>query len=180
MSDRDTGAAAHDGMFSPIIDEILNTHHRYVREEIPRISAILEECADGCGESVEAIGAVTRFFNDLTKELEGHLAVEENELFPALRAAEAGRASAEMGATIARLRADHDHAGDALAQMHVSLAEALLPEGTSPEIQELHRRLKEFEADLRAHVRAEDLLFARAVGLGSGSGKPPVSPLRPR
>jgi regulator of cell morphogenesis and NO signaling len=172
--------AAKDAIFSPIIDEILAKHHHYVREEIPRISAILEECADGCGESVEAIGAVTRFFDGLAKELEAHLAVEEDELFPALRAVEAGRPSADVAATIARLRSQHDRAGDALTQTHVALAEALLPEGTAPEIQELHRRLKEFETDLRAHVRAEDLLFARAAGLGSRSAKSPASPLKPK
>ena len=83
-------SAKGSGLFTPLIDEILERHHRYVREEMPRITAILEKCADGCGESSEAIGAVTRFFGGLAKELEAHLLREEDELFPALRAATTG------------------------------------------------------------------------------------------
>jgi regulator of cell morphogenesis and NO signaling len=169
VSENKADGAAEDakgsGLFSPLIDEILARHHRYVREAMPQINAILEKCAEGCGESVEAIGAVTRFFGGLAKELETHLAREEEELFPALRAADEGRPHERVGPIIAKLRDEHDNAGDALTRTHVSLAEALLPEGAQPEIKELHRRLQEFEADLRAHVRAEDLLFARATGL---------------
>ena len=157
--------SARAGLFSPLIDEILERHHRYVREEVPRIKAIFEKCADGCGESVEAIGAVTRFFGGLADELDAHLLREEDELFPALRAADEGRPHERIGPIIEKLRAEHDHAGDALTRTHVSLAEALLPEGARPEIEELHRRLRDFEADLKAHVYAEDLLFARATGL---------------
>ena len=73
--------------------------------------------------------------------------------------------------TIRKLRTEHDQAGDALARMQISLVEALLPEDEQPEIEELHRRLREFEADLKEHVRAEDQLFARAAGL---DGRPSV------
>ncbi|MHC4249129.1 MAG: hemerythrin domain-containing protein [Planctomycetota bacterium] len=159
-----------EGLFTPIIDEILSRHHRYVREEVPRIKAVLDECADGCGESAEAIGAVTRFFDGLAKELDAHLLREEDELFPALRAAEEGRRHERLGPVIRKLRAEHDHAGDALTQTHVALAEALVPEGAHPKIKELHGRLQAFEEDLRAHVRAEDLLFARATGLDKQKG----------
>ncbi|MHC5058436.1 MAG: hemerythrin domain-containing protein [Planctomycetota bacterium] len=168
------GATGREGLFTPIIDEILSRHHLYVREEVPRIRAILEECADGCGESAEAIGAVTRFFDGLAKELNAHLLREEDELFPALRAAGEGRRHEHLGPVVEKLRAEHDHVGDALTQTHVALAEALLPEGAHPKIRELHRRLQAFEEDLRAHVRAEDLLFARASGLG----RRPVGPGR--
>jgi len=162
---------AGEGLFSPLIDEILGKHHRYVREELPRIGALLKKCAYGCGESKEAVGAVTRFFGNLAEDIEAHLVKEEDELFPALRAADQGRNNTALAPLIGELRAEHDQAGDALMRTQVSLTEALLPEGAEPEIKELHRRLQEFETDLRAHVRAEDLLFARATGL---DGRPTV------
>jgi regulator of cell morphogenesis and NO signaling len=159
------------GLFSPLIDEIVEQHHRYVREDTPRINAILEKCAADGGESAEAIGAVARFFGELADELAAHFLREERELFPVLRAADEGRPHESIGPIVARFRAEHAHAGDALTRTHVSLAEALLPEGARPEIKELHWRLVEFEADLKAHVRAEDMLFARATGL---DGRPVV------
>jgi len=176
-TDRDTGAAdgakasRSDGLFSPLIDEILTKHHRYIREEVPRINALLKKCAYGCGESKDALGAVTRFFGNLAEDIEAHLVKEEDRLFPALRAADEGRSDTDLAPLVRELAAEHDQAGDALARMQVSLAEALLPEGEQPEIEELHRRLREFEEDLKAHVRAEDLLFARAAGL---DGRPKV------
>ena len=170
-AERSTKGRAQDGRFSPLIDEILSKHHRYVREELPRIDALLKKCAYDCGESKDAIGAVTRFFANLAEDIEAHLVKEEDKLFPALRAADEGRNDTDLSPLVRELAAEHDQAGDALARMQVSLAEALLPEGEQPEIEELHRRLLDFEADLKAHVRAEDLLFARAAGL---DGRPSV------
>jgi len=169
-SGEDAAARADGRRFTPLIEKILNKHHRHVREEVPRINALLKKCSGGCGESAEAIGAVARFFEGVAKELEAHLLKEEDELFPALTAADKGRPHADVAPIVQRLRDEHGHAGDALTRTHVSLAEALLPEGERPEIKELHRRLLEFEADLREHVRAEDLLFARAAGLDGGPG----------
>jgi len=168
-SDKDAAkgvkASRSDGLFSPLIDDILAKHHRYVREEVPRISALLKKCAYACGESEEAVGAVTRFFGSLAEDIEVHLAKEEDKVFPALRTADKGRNDTDLAPLIRELRAEHDQAGDALMRTQVSLVEALLPEGERPEIEELHRRLREFEGDFKEHVRAEDLLFARATGL---------------
>jgi regulator of cell morphogenesis and NO signaling len=172
-AEADTGAVIgeKEGLFSPLIDEILKQHNQLVREDTPRINAILEKCAKGCGESVEAIGAVSRFFGELAEELTGHFKREEEELFPALLAAEEGRPHKSIAPIIRKFEAEHDHAGDALTKTRVSLAEVLLPEGAQPEIKELHTRLQNFERDIWAHVRIEDLLFARASSIG---GRPAV------
>jgi regulator of cell morphogenesis and NO signaling len=70
-----------------LINQIVDTHHGYLKAERPRLEALLQREA---GSAVP--GAVAEIFASIKQELEGHLMKEEHVLFPLIRALENGAA----------------------------------------------------------------------------------------
>jgi regulator of cell morphogenesis and NO signaling len=159
--------------FHDLIDYIVTRHHQYVRDETPRLHALLAKVVSAHGAVHPELLSIRDLFAAMSEELSAHFIKEEQVLFPFLEklnaAATAGAASPEscfdsVGAPIARLLADHDDAGELLAKIRDLSSGFEAPAGACPSYKGLYHGLQEFERDLHHHVHLENnILFPRAL-----------------
>jgi len=156
-----------------LTEYIVNHHHRYIRDEVPRIEQLLQMVVDQHGERHHELGIIQQIFRTLSDELRIHMMKEERILFPFLEEMETGArmereaplacfASIEL--PISRMLADHNDAGVLTARIRDLSGGYRAPEGSCPSYRALYRSLEEFERDLHHHVHLENnILFPRAV-----------------
>ncbi len=65
-------------------DYILNNHHTYVREKIPVISGFAERVVKAHGENHPEVITISRLFDQVRQELQGHMFKDVRILFPRL------------------------------------------------------------------------------------------------
>jgi regulator of cell morphogenesis and NO signaling len=80
-----------------LTSHIVGRHHRYVRDESPRIELLLQKVVDRHGEAHPELSAIQDTFVALLQELFAHMMKEERVLFPFLEAME-GRTRPPTGA----------------------------------------------------------------------------------
>lgn len=151
----------------------VHRHHRYVRDESPRIESLLQTVVTRHGEAHPELGAIEDTFVALSQELFAHMMKEERILFPFLEAMETARRAgqppplgcfASVEFPIAKMLADHDDAGVLLGEMRDLSGDYRVPDGSCPSYRGLCQALEEFERDLHHHVHLENnILFPRAV-----------------
>ena len=144
-----------------LCDHIVSVHHAHLRTELPRITDLLATVVRVHGRGHPELRDLERSFATMRADLERHLDLEENMLFPACRELE-NRATIEDG-TLALLEHQHSDTGQSLAALR-ELADDYDREralcGTHRTLLDALRRL---ELDLRQHIHEENnLLFPRA------------------
>lgn len=105
---------------SQVIDNILATHHQWLRENLPAGAALLAEAKAAAG-SPQAISEVDIVHEGLCQELFSHMAKEEQILFPMIRQLESeGRITCGCGhleGPVTQMEYEHDSAKQALRQL---------------------------------------------------------------
>ena len=80
------GADARDwnaGPLGELIDHILDTHHAYLRTELPRLAQMLAKVMEVHGKKYpESLPGLDETYTELKKEMIDHMWKEENVLFP--------------------------------------------------------------------------------------------------
>ena len=157
------------------IHHIVQTHHGYIRRELPRLQAMAERVAAEHGPLHPEASFVQGHLAQLAGELIFHLDKEERVLFPYIEALERSRRtgaappSACFGSVQSPIRqmiAEHEGAASLLEEMRAATRGLTPWPGACPTTAGLYFGLKEFEADLHQHVHLENnLLFPRAVAL---------------
>lgn len=152
---------------------IVQKHHSYVRQEIPRLDLMLAKVTDKHGAAHPELSEIKRLFAAIAQELSTHLLKEEQVLFPHIeRMAAAALRQAPLPPAffgtverpIANMVADHDDAGEILVRMRELSAGYTAPEGSCPTYRGLYQGLAEFEQDLHRHIHLENnILFPRAI-----------------
>ena len=108
---------------SDLVDHILDTHHAYMKVQLPVVEARLAKVLAAHGENHgEMLRSLSAIYGAMKAELDGHLAKEEMVLFPLVRALEGGApaGSFHCGSVQNPIRVmcmEHDSAGDALVQI---------------------------------------------------------------
>src|SRR5680860_1592393 len=117
------GSAAHRDLAhatpEKLIEHILDTHHRYLKRELPGLEKHLETVISVHGDGHPELHELGRLFSELKGEIEGHLDREEKETFPAVRTISKGDGSA-VAAILGQMEAlerEHDTVGGALKNM---------------------------------------------------------------
>lgn len=150
---------------------IQSIHHSYVRNEIPRITALLEKiCGKHADKHPHLVGVRERF-TALAEELSQHMLKEERVLFPYLAEVErGGEAYSCFGAVenpIRVMMAEHENAGELLREIRLLTNDYRLPEDACTSFKALYAGLAEFEGDLHQHVHLENnILFPLALQAG--------------
>ena len=165
---------------SPLVeltDHIINTHHAYVKQEIPRIHNLLSKVVSVHGKNHPELAQVQRTFQAMSGELISHLMKEENILFPYISALEdatrQGRPAPRppfgtVSNPVHMMEMEHDSAGAALKEMRNFTADYTAPDDACFSYKTLYAALSDFEADLHQHVHLENnILFPRAIELES-------------
>lgn len=146
--------AWQEGTSEEIIDHIINTHHQFLRENLPLISELAFKVLYVHGKKHEVLYKVHELFNALRSELERHLIKEETLLFPAIHE---GKAS-----LIKELMAEHDGAGDLIKTIKEITDHYALPEDACQSYQLLYDKLEALEIDTYNHVHLENnILFKK-------------------
>lgn len=158
----DEPTAERDWATAPLAelcDHIVSEHHDRLRTELPRLDDLLAKVVRAHGEERASLLELHDTFTSLRRELEEHLATEEEQLFPLVRVGGPYDAD-KLGA----LEHDHEWAGSALARIR-ELADGYDMERA---LCNTHRAtldgLRELEHDLHQHIHEENnVLFPRAL-----------------
>lgn len=159
-----------------LADYIEQTHHKYVRDTTPILTAYLKKVATVHGDRHPELREIYTLFIDSSVDLLNHMIKEESVLFPAIRTMEK---TVENGALlekpfffgtvenpIAMMRQDHEAEGDRFAQIAALSNNYTPPQDACNTYMVSFAKLKEFEADLHRHIHLENnILFHKAVTL---------------
>jgi regulator of cell morphogenesis and NO signaling len=156
-----------------LVQHIQEGYHAHLREELPRLDAMLAKVMSRHGSSLpEILPPLQETFRGLQNELLGHMLKEDQVLFPFIEALDAGEplltgdAVACLLSPIAVMEAEHADAGAALERMRRLTGGYAPPEWACPTFRGLYFGLAQLESDMHLHVHLENnILFPRAVWL---------------
>jgi len=155
-----------------LIGHILDTHHTYTKEQLPRLEAMLGKILDAhSARHGDTLVPVAATFRAMRQELDGHLMKEEAILFPLIRALESGDGPGHFHCGSVRnpirvMVMEHDSAGGALARLRHLTSGYQPPADACNTFRAFYFELSALEADLHRHIHLENnILFPRAVAL---------------
>ena len=154
-----------------LVDHIVEKHHTYVKNEVPRLQALIAKVVGVHGKNHTELQEVSEAFSALANELAAHLMKEEQILFPYVKqmASGAGGGSACFGSVenpIAVMMMEHDNAGEQLRNIRQVTGNYTIPDDACQSYKMLFSALVEFEQDLHQHIHLENnILFPRAIQL---------------
>jgi len=156
-----------------LTQHIREKHHRYVREAVQRVPALLTRVKTKHGNNHPEIAEIEDLFLKIGREMTMHMQTEEQILFPyieALGRAANGEAVLEppffqtVRNPVQAMMEEHDAAAALVNQIHAASSAYTPPANACASYQALYRDLQEFEADLHEHVHLENnILFPRAI-----------------
>jgi regulator of cell morphogenesis and NO signaling len=151
-----------------LVDHIEEVHHRSLRDELPRITALLDKVVGAHGARHPELGDVSATFAELRADLEPHLAKEERVLFPAIR--ELATADAPVASPFGSVRnpisvmlAEHDRAGELLERLRALTDGYRAPSDGCASYRACYAALADVEADTHLHVHKENNVLFPAV-----------------
>lgn len=152
-----------------LADHIELTHHAYLHEELPRLSALIDKVAAVHGAKYAWLGNVRATFADLVAELVPHIMKEERILFPMIRELDHAVAARSLhrGSVKNPIRAmeqEHDAAGRALRLLRALTGDFTPPEDACNSFRAMLDGLTALEKDMHQHIAKENnVLFVRAA-----------------
>ncbi|MDD5260980.1 MAG: iron-sulfur cluster repair di-iron protein [Methylacidiphilales bacterium] len=155
-----------------LADYIVETHHGYLRRELPRLHAMSERVAQVHGPHAPSLVEVFEVFCGMEEELNSHILKEEQILFPAI----AGMSRGETGpirldGPISCMIHEHDDAGQALTRLHELTAGYQPPAEACNTYRALFAGLQDLEVDLHRHIHLENsVLFPAARSMAEKEG----------
>ncbi len=157
---KENAALAHD---------IVDTHHAYMWEEMPRLQALVEKVHTVHGERHPELARVHAAYAAAAAALDPHMTTEERVVFPAitrLERAQAPSASGSLEQPIAELRAEHDAVGDLFREIRTATNGYAVPDDACNSYRAMLKGLEEMELDLHEHIHKENnILFPRVLEL---------------
>jgi regulator of cell morphogenesis and NO signaling len=160
---------------SDLCDYIINTHHSYVKNEMPQIYAWLQKVASKHGERHPEMYKIYELFAAVKEEMEIHMKKEEMVLFPRIKElqklAESDNPNLQISITylqspITIMEQEHDHAGGMLNEIRILSNDYTPPMDACTTYQLSFAALKAFEMDLHQHVHLENnILFPKSIQL---------------
>ena len=169
-----TGDIDFDKMsLAQLCDYIVQTHHAYVKNEMPQIYAYLNKVASKHGDRHSELYKIFQTFAAVKEEMEGHMKKEELILFPRIKELEklANSESGQFQMNIGYLQSpinvmehEHDHAGTQLNEIRILTNDYTPPQDACTTYRLSFAALQAFEIDLHQHVHLENnILFPKAI-----------------
>lgn len=156
-----------------LADYILNTHHTYVRKNLPDLVAYAKKVAEVHGSQHPELHKIKTLVDEVNAELTSHMVTEEEVLFPAVKqlvlAHKNGQKidTRELEKNIKSLESEHELVGKNMAEIRVLSKDYTLPSDSCASYALLFKMLDEFENDLHLHIHLENnILFKKALEIG--------------
>lgn len=153
-----------------LADYIVETHHNFLRREMPRLHTMAARVAEVHGGHTPSLVEVFNVFRGLEEELASHIMKEERVLFPFIAGLSRREAvPAPLDGPIACMMHEHETAGAALSQMRLLSNDYQPPFDACNTYRALFAGLKDLEEDLHTHIHLENsVLFPGAMALAEG------------
>ena len=158
-----------------LADYIVQTHHAYVKNEMPQIHAYLQKVSSKHGERHPELNKIFQTFAAVKEEMEGHMKKEELVLFPRIKELqkltnnENARLQLNIGylqSPITVMEQEHDHAGNLLNDIRILSNDYTPPQDACTTYRLCFAALNAFERDLHQHVHLENnILFPKAINM---------------
>jgi len=173
-ADAEPATAEPDWTAAPLAalcDHIVHAHHDFLRLELPRVGRLLIKVAGVHGDRHPELFRVEDLFGPFARDLDQHMAKEEQVLFPLIKRLAAGEpVGMNPLGPIRVMEAEHDQAGAALAEMRRLTDDFNPPEGACASYRAALAGLHAIEQDLHRHVHKENnVLFPRAGRLAEAA-----------
>jgi regulator of cell morphogenesis and NO signaling len=158
-----------------LADYIYNQHHIYYYNEMPVIKGLLTKVMQHHGTNHPELKYLYSLFAQLVQELDTHFMREEKVVFPFIKALVLAKKSGNfevlnsqpsLTEPIQIMEADHEAAGDILADMKKLAGNYQAPADACNSFQYLYKKLSELDEDLHQHIHLENnILFPKALKL---------------
>ena len=152
-----------------LADHIEQTHHAYLRAELPRIDAMTEKVATVHGARDARLRQVRETFLELARELSSHMMKEEQILFPLIRQLDTSATApsfhcGSLANPIRQMESEHTDAESALERLHQLTDDFRPPDCACGTRRAMLDALASLNRDLRDHIHKEnDILFPRSL-----------------
>jgi regulator of cell morphogenesis and NO signaling len=149
-----------------LVRDIVDTHHRYLHEELPLLDALAEKVLSVHGGRHPELAEVRRLVAELRADLEPHLLKEERVLFPAIEAFAGGQREFPFGSLanpIRMMTLEHDRAGELLVALREMTDDYSVPANACASYRSLYVRLEALEVDTHVHIHKENNVLFPAV-----------------
>ena len=164
-----------------LIAHIINTHHKYTREEIARLGPLFDKVCNVHGPKHPELADLRHNFRALAQELTVHMMKEERVLFPFIERMEEATIAGEpilpapfgsVNHPVTMMVHEHDSAGNILRSLRALSGDYTPPPQACTSYRTLYSALAEFERDLHQHIHLENnVLFPRAIEMESDESK---------
>ncbi len=156
-----------------LADYIVNTHHSYIKKNLPDIKACADKVAKVHGGRHAELLPVKQLVDDVYTEMMNHMVKEEKVLFPYIKELAVAEnntqplQAAHFGTVqnpINMMEMEHEMVAKNLSEIRELTSNYSLPEDACASYSLLYRLLDEFEEDLYLHVHLENnILFPKAL-----------------
>lgn len=167
-SDSTDEIAPAEASITELVDDIVETHHDYLRAELPSLERVVRKVARVHGDAHPELEAIEATFLDLQEEVTHHVADEEETVFPELRKLEGGAPptaaeEARIREAIDHLESEHDAAAAHLEEIRTLSDGYAVPSDACTSYRNALDRLQLLESDMHRHVHKENnVLFPKA------------------
>ena len=158
-----------------LADYIVNTHHRYVKENVETIYGLAAKVAQAHASQHPELNRFAQSVHHFLQDLLNHTVKEEKILFPAIKEGVAKKKDPSMNSSIQpgfikqpiiMMQKEHEIAGDDLTYFRKLTNDYTLPADACNSYNYLFEKMKEFEDDLHQHIHLENnILFPKALEL---------------
>jgi len=152
-----------------LADHIEQTHHAYLREELPRLDFMTKKVAAVHGDHEPRLHAIRETFVAFRDELTSHMMKEEQVLFPMIRQIEQADGPLQfhcgsLANPIRMMEHEHDNAGNALEQFRELTDGYAPPDWACNTFRAMYDAFAALEPDMHQHVHKENnVLFPKAL-----------------
>lgn len=152
-----------------LADHIEQTHHAYLRDELPRLEFMTRKVSARHGDREPRLHAIRDTFIGFQQELYAHMMKEERILFPMIRQIDHADRPPQfhcgsLANPIRVMEQEHDSAGDALGRIRQLTDDFTPPEWACNTFRALYDALAALELNMHHHVHKENnVLFPKAI-----------------
>ena len=152
-----------------LVDQILNVHHAYLYENLPKIRELTTKILRVHGQNHPELSRVHKLFHMIKIELDAHLIEEETIQYPAIRAYSISNSQTDLYKAIdiiEQLQDEHTGAGNILKELRAITNDYEVPAGACTTYRLTYSKLEEMESDIFQHIHLENnILFPRLLKL---------------
>jgi regulator of cell morphogenesis and NO signaling len=144
-----------------LVDHIETKHHRYLWDELPRLTALIAKIGTVHGMRHPELDVIATCFAEVRADLEPHMLKEERVLFPMIRelATSIGAPSFHCGTLrnpISVMMREHDAVGELLGRLRQLTGGYVPPADGCASYIACFSAMAEFEADTHLHIHKEN------------------------